>query len=250
MSYSKHSSKPSSQTLRTLTLLSVVTLMSLTLQSCIFGRRSPSGASIQEEAKRGNTKVIVDAYLFDVKFKENGKRRSVRLDVYISDSLALFTARAYLGKGVAKGIWRPDSSLFYFPTLKEYFSGPLDEMTRAGCASGGDLQQIIPIIFSGRFPFSIACDEDPPLQIAKQTDKEIEAILTLGECETKVQLVFDLQENSPFWGRLYFLKEFNYIPEDGKGKVTGKRRILKRQKKIKAQKFVLNIPAEAVPVQW
>ena len=50
-----------------------------------------------------------DAFLFDVKIRRNGKKNSVRLDVYRSgDSLSLY-ARGYLGKGVLKGLITNDS---------------------------------------------------------------------------------------------------------------------------------------------
>jgi len=238
----------------TIGLVIAVALMTVSLQGCLFGGRSSGAPQGVEEVSHVDGKLAVDAYLFDVKFKQNGKRRSVRLDVFFADTIALFTARGYLGKGVAKGVWRPDSSLFYFPTENEYYSGPLDELTRAGCASGGDLQRLVPMFLSGHLLF--ASSSDSTVVIDTRTEERIEATVNLGTCETPVKLVFDYQSESPSYGRLYYLKEFSYIPEGGKdkfkdkNKVVGKRRILKRGKGLERRKFTVNIPLDAKLVQW
>ncbi len=223
-------------------------LLMIALEGCILGGGGRGVALTREESHSANAKLTVDAYLFDVKFRDNGKRRSVRLDVYFTDTLALFTARGYLGKGVAKGVWRPDSSLFYFPTVNEFYSGPLDEMTRAGCASGGELQRLLPTFLSGRLLHSLPIDGS--LSIDKKTEKTIDATAILGACETPVKLIFDKQAESPFFGELFYLKEFSYVPADGQGRVVGKRRILKRNKGLEARKFIINIPTDAKAVQW
>jgi len=257
-------------------LVIAAALMTVSLQGCLFDGRRSGAAQTTEEVSRVEGKLAVDAYLFDVKFKQNGKRRSVRLDVFFADTIALFTARGYLGKGVAKGVWRPDSSLFYFPTENQYYSGPLDEMTRAGCAGGGDLQRLVPMFLSGRLLSLLSAESsaDSLVVINSQTDKKVEATVKLGTCETPVTLVFDFQSESPSNGRLYYLKEFSYIPDGGdskvvgknkavgkdnvvgknnvvgKSKVVGKRRILKRGKGLERRKFTINIPSDAKPVQW
>ncbi len=227
----------------------LILALSLALQGCIFGGGRSASGLVREELIHFEGKVKVDAYLFDVKLKQNGKQRSVRLDIYFADTLALFTARAYLGKGVAKGIWQEDSSLFYFPTENEFYAGPLDELVRAGCASGGELQRVVPALLSGNLMKFIG---DSAVHISEDTggnSKNIEATVRLGSCETLVTLLFDAHTDS-MDQRLYYLKEFSYDPQDGKSKVVGKRRVLKRGKGLSASKFSLNIPIDASPVQW
>lgn len=225
------------------TLLSL-SLSALALVGCPGGRSVRSSASVTElpGAVRGD-KVVVDAYLFDMKVRENKTRRTVRMDIYFADTIALITGRAYLGKGVGRGIWRPDSAVFYFPTENEYYSGPLDKISDAGCLSQGPLQEALPALLSGNIDRIRAIDG---LTVTQETDKKLRAELKLGDCVSSLELLFDTPAGS---GR-YYLKKFEYKDSAGKSVIKAERRTIRLARGFALRRFKLDIPDDAHRLDW
>lgn len=199
-----------------------------------------SASGVEERfAKPGA--VLVDAYLFDAKVREGGHLRSVRLQIFYADTIALITARGYLGKGVGKGIWRADSSLFYFPTENEFYSGPIDKLTQLECLDARRLQQWLPDLLSTD-PRRIIAIEG--LEVDQRSEKEIKATLSLGDCPRPLSLEF----NSPRKDGRFYLSEVEYRAEDGKKLFGAQRRTLKAQSDIELRKFTLSIPTDALRI--
>lgn len=212
----------------------------MSLVRCSGGRTASSAGSIIERPGTViGDKILVDAYLFDMKVRDRKTRRTVRMDVYFADTIALITGRAYLGKGVGRGIWRPDSAIFYFPTENEYYAGPLDKISDAGCLEHGPLQASLPALLSGDIDLLRSIDG---LTITKETDKRLQAELILGKCESPLMLTFDTPKGP---GRFY-LKKFEYRGPDGKSVIKAERRTIRLARGFALRRFNLDIPDDAV----
>ncbi|MBN4076588.1 hypothetical protein JYT16_02600 [Gemmatimonas aurantiaca] len=207
--------------------------------SCRGGMRTT--ASAVEEQSQVSGKVLVDAYLLDAKIREGGHLRSVRIQVFYADTIALITAKGYLGKGVAKGLWRADSSLFYFPTENEFYQGPLDKLTALDCLDTvhtRSLQQFLPNLLSTD-PLEIAAIVG--LEIIEQSEKTLEATMKLGECSQLLALEFD----SPKKNGRFYLRKLEYRSAEKKKLFSLNRRTLKAGSYVKKKKFTLTIPDDA-----
>ncbi len=225
------------------TILSLV-FSGVALVGCPGGRSlTTSGSVIERPGVVRGDKVLVDAYLFDMKALVRNSRRTVRLDVYFADTIALITGRAYLGKGVGRGIWRPDSAIFFFPTENEYYAGPLDKISDAGCLEQGPLQASLPALLSGSADRLRSVDG---LTITQETDKGLRAELELGECESRLELTFD----TPAGPGRFYLKKFEYKGTDGKSVVKAVRRTIRLARGFELRRFELDIPDDAVRLDW
>lgn len=213
----------------------------LTLGGCSGPRRGASDSEMRKTPPPG--KVIVDAYLFDVKTKSKVGRRSMRMSVFFADSLASITGRGYLGKGVFRGVWRPDSSLFYFPMANEYFSGPLEGVLNSGCLDGSNLQEAFAVILSGD---TSQLAKLPGLEIVLRDEKRLEVEFTLGDCPAPVKLNFDRRGDENFFA----LRKFSYESDDGAVKIKAERRTLKLRREYEKRKLQVQIPDDASVVTW
>ena len=111
-------------------------ILYLTL-GCTFANRSKWKneriAAEQKTERPALTEGRGDAYLFDLKIYNKGRKNSVRLDIYRNeDSLALY-ARGYLGKGVLKGLINQDSILTFFPTENQFYAGEINRLLSGNC---------------------------------------------------------------------------------------------------------------------
>jgi hypothetical protein len=99
-------------------LVAIVAFSSLAWLGCA---RSGPRTSQSEMASAGSSaKVKADAYLFDTEITSHGKLTSMRLEIFDADSVLALSGRAYMGKGVIKGIITSDSLLMYLPTSDQY----------------------------------------------------------------------------------------------------------------------------------
>ena len=217
--------------------LCLVAISIVALVGC-GGKRS--GGISNETAPTG--KMRMDAFLFDVKLRFKKQRRSFRLDLYATDTVALVTARGYVGKGVARGVWRSDSSFFYFPTENEYFSGSLDSMIKGDCWSFLGAQANFPLLMRGSRESLV---EILGLTETSGKDKKIKGVLVRSQCETPLRVVYDRKGDG-----LYYLKEFEYRGDGELSRVVGKRRKLKQGAKIKKSRLSFTVPADAMLIRY
>ncbi|HSG98877.1 MAG TPA: hypothetical protein VLB27_02440 [candidate division Zixibacteria bacterium] len=208
--------------------------------ACGGGRR---GATTGDETRRADGKITVDGYLFDVKALHDGHPRSVRLQVFYGDTVALITARGYLGKGVGRGVWRPDSTVFLFPTEGEYYVGPLDSVTGADCVDGGLLQEALPALLSGD-PARIL--NVAGLRLVEREDNRLRAELDLGSCAAPLEIEFDRRGD----GQFYYIREFGYTNADGRRIVDARRREIRLASDLELEKLEIAIPTDATPISW
>lgn len=184
-----------------------------------------------------------DAYLFDIKIFQKGKKNSVRLDLYRSgDSLALF-ARGYLGKGVLKGIIFPESILVYFPTENEYYSGNMVDIINGQCAESFPFEKIIVDLFMKTPPEIEEVYGNFYVNIRKETSIKREYELSSRKCPESIEIEYDLKEER------FIPSKAEYKSDDGSFKLKMSRRKQRLNIEIPGEKFSLDIPATAVRIQ-
>jgi len=211
------------------------------LTSCRLANRNRSvSGPIQAEEKLAEGKG--DAYLFDMKITRNGKKNSVRLDVYrTADSIAFF-ARGYLGKGVVKGLLTAESLLVYFPTENEFYTGPMGDLLGTGCFEDMPFERLLLDIFD-RVPAEF---EDTYrqyyLNILKESKNERRYRLIARNCPETIDIQYDLKE------RRYIPERFEYENQDGSLKIRASRRKYRLNTGLPAEKFRVPITSDAVEI--
>lgn len=227
---------------RLLTALTIILSLTIFLSGCTLANRKKGGEKCIEAETMTWEEGKGDAYLFDVKIYREGKKNSVRLDVYRSGDIISLFARGYLGKGVLKGLILPDSTVVYFPTKKEYFSGKLVNLINNGCSDSLSFELLI-IEFFKQTPDEI--EHDLPgfyLVVLKENDREKQYRLESRSCPEGIELDYSLKS-----GR-FILEKINYSSSDGSFRFKATRRRAKLNIDIPEEKFQLNIPVTALRI--
>ena len=201
-----------------------VVLMAALLGMSGCGRRvRPATAEERPTDTKPNARVEASAYLFDAKLRMDGKPRSFRLEVFLTDSVAALAGRAYLGRGALRGRLTTDSLLVYFPSRDEY----VDESTVAllsasECLGIGDKVNLLELFTStpdevlDARRFSIAVDTP-----GHRKKFQVSA----GGCPWTIDLLYDREDDS------WLLREFSV--DNGRDmKLTAKRRTFKKHARI------------------
>jgi hypothetical protein len=192
------------------------------------------------ELETGYKKGRGDAYLFDIKINRDGKKNSVRLEVFHSgDSLGIF-ARGYLGKGVLKGLILPDSAVMYFPGQDEFYSGSLIDLIGDDCADS---------MFSGRIVLDLF-DKTPSelsyplsghyINIVEEGPEVRRYWIQSKKCPEEIELEYDLQ------GGKSVLKRIEYRKSSGDFGLEASRRQIRLDIGIPSEKMRIDIPPTAL----
>jgi hypothetical protein len=183
-----------------------------------------------------------DAFLFDVKIHTEGKKNSVRLDVYRSgDTVALF-ARGYLGKGVLKGLILRDSIAVYFPTEKEFYTGPILDLVDKACSDSLPFESLI-IALLKRTPAEI----DHSLShfyvtVLEEKRNKRRYRLMSKKCREAIELEYNWKDNRFVLDRMEFSKADNSF------RFKADRRRARINIEIPGDKFLLSIPETAARI--
>jgi hypothetical protein len=184
-----------------------------------------------------NAKVRCDAYLFDSRLYREGKPTTVRLEVFVTDSVVGIGGRAYLGKGAVKGRLTEDTVKLYFPSSDEYVYEAVDDViTSSECPFSLNQLNIIEL-FHAR-PDSLDWGElsiDPDYQ---DEDRPSFVIYRDG-CEWQIELTYDFQKDR------WRIRDFNFS-DGGTFTLKGDRRQVKAGATVEANKFKVTIPHNAV----
>lgn len=183
-----------------------------------------------------------DAYLYDLKIYREGKKNSVRLDVYRNrDSLSFF-ARGYLGKGVLKGLVTDGMILAYFPTEGEYFTGEIEELINNGCFGELAFEKMLIDLF-GTTPDRLEYYyvNFYLMTLKDKTDKK-KFRLRSKVCPEQMELEYDLKENR------FLLEKVVYTVDDDSFKLTAERRKYRLNIDIPGEKFKIDIPSSAARI--
>ena len=183
-----------------------------------------------------------DAYLFDLKITNQGRKNSVRLDLYWNeDSLGLY-ARGYLGKGVLKGLVTADSVLVFFPTNNEFYTGQLSGFITEDCFENLSFEKIIIDLFGNTpdkidYPFGEAY-----LTILEEKPGGRKYRLVAKNCDEYFEIEYDRKK-----GR-FIIDQLSYNKEDGSFKLEAKRRKYRLNIGLPPEKFQVEIPQTATRI--
>ena len=185
-------------------------------------------------------KVQVEANLFDTKIHYNGKLSSVRLEIFVTDSIVGVGGRTYLGKGAVKGWLDSDTVKLYFPVSDEYVYEPISDLFQSFGADGE-----IPTVDILRL-FTSTPDQLPPdtLLTITQTDSDSDRPayqLSTANQPWRMELVYDQREPG------LRLREF-FLSEGEDLEISARRREFRAESSIKATKFTVAIPHSAVQI--
>lgn len=224
-------------------ILSIILLASL-LFGCTLANRSKwkkSRIAAEQEAESGNlSNGRGDAYLYDLKISNQGRKNSVRLDLYWkADSLGVY-ARGYLGKGVLKGLVTKDSIIVYFPANNEFYQGRIDSLLADNCLKDFPFERMIISIFETtpdkiEYPFGEAY-----LSVLEEKPGGRKYRLVSKNCSEYIELSYDWHN-----GR-FVLNQLDYNNVNARLKLDASRRKFRLNITLPAEKFQVRIPETAI----
>jgi len=180
-----------------------------------------------------------DAYLFDLKIYNKGRKNSVRLDIYSKkDSLAIY-ARGYLGKGVLKGLVNRDSILTFFPTENQFYSGGIDNLLSGNCFGDIPFERMLVDFFAitpERIDYSFG---DAYLSVLEERPGFRKYRLVAENCSEFIELDYDWKKGT------FLLERLRYSREDGRLRLDAKRRKFRLNINLPSEKFQISIPSTA-----
>jgi len=215
-----------------LPILAVVIIMII---SCSGGRKVHSGEYSGSRIDKAD--VQVEAYLFDVKLRRQGKPTTIRLDLYQTDSVIAMYGRGYFNKGAFTGRLTADSMLVCFPSTKEFLHESIENLFLSfDCES--ELIGINLLSYFIKSPDSAhslqnllveLIEEDPDRRIVKVSSKN---------CPWRLILDYAMEEKG------WRIRNFEF--DDG-GEVTlrGSQRRYKLGASVPATRFRIIIPNDS-----
>jgi hypothetical protein len=226
--------------MRSLCYVLILAILGLVI-GCTSG--PPAGETGRETAPA--VKVPVEAYLFDVVIKRNGKPTSLRLDVFDADSVIALGGRAYLGKGALRARLTRDSLTAYFPTSDQYLEQSLSSFSMSG-EKRVDLSEVGLLDILTKRPDTGQVNDSIRVDIIEESTGDSERAIHTGQ----------LGYPSVTWSMTvkYWLDDdgqwrlSNLIYSDSTTKITANRREYRSHARISADRFRVAIPPTAVRV--
>jgi hypothetical protein len=213
-------------------------LVLIIITGCTLARKHPTTHKVGR-AEEISIKDTGDAYLFDLKIYRQGKKNSVRLDIYRNAEKLGFFARGYLGKGVMKGVLTSDSILVYFPTEKEYYSGPINGLIPGNCMDNFRFDMFILDLFR-QTPDKLEYALDNfYLTVLEEKSKKKKYRFESRICPEQFEMEYDFK-NSRF-----IPKKIRFDKIDGSFKLIGERRKFRTDIDLPDDKFTVEIPDNA-----
>jgi len=217
-------------------LVSTIALASVTaaaLTGC--GPRFTAEPAVDAFSASGpEPNLRVEAYLYDVRIRRDGKLTSLRLELFQTDSVVAMGGRGYLGKGALKGRLTSDSVEVYFPSRREYLYEAVRDLLFASSCTHGIPQLDFPALLR-----SLPTDEDFGAElVVRRSDSDDEHprfILTWADCTWEMELTYDERDSG--W-------RLDEVKFDGGAEIsfTAKRRAHKPSTTVGRKKF--DLPAE------
>lgn len=197
-----------------------------------------SGKPVDESRSDRDTKISVQAFLYDAKIRHKRKPTSVRLEIFKTDSVAALAGRGYIGKGALKGRWGLDSLLAYFPASNEYIYEPtVTFLSGRECRPAMPSADIMKIL--DNLPESLAWDESVLINQTTDSKKKRGYLISMPECNWTLELDYDLKSNQ------WLLKRMEF--DDGRDlRLSLKRRKFKARTSVRLSRFEVAIPANAI----
>ena len=184
--------------------------------------------------------VAAEAYLFDTWLWYEGKRSSMRLEVFVADSILAAGGRSYLGKGALKGWIRDDSLLFYFPQSDEFVYEPItDLLLSVTCTDQAPRIAFLDLFYA--LPDSLTLD--PQIQVdADYADPDRpNFLLGMADCPWQIRLEYDRREPG------FRIREFEFDNGDAL-RIEARRREYKAETTVGGGKFSVALPESAAQI--
>jgi len=192
----------------------------------------------QSQLQAGNG----NAYLFDIKINRQGKKNSVRLELYqVGDTMSFF-ARGYLGKGVMKGLLSRDSLIVYFPTENEYYTGKVADLVDNPCLNTTGIEDLIIELFQGTPADSGYSDGRFYVTVLKEEPALHQYRLQSTSCPEGISLEYKLD------GGRFVLNEIQLRTDDKFFEFAAHRRNVRLNVEISPEKLHLDIPETAARI--
>ncbi len=195
---------------------------------------------LADNAGPAGDKMTAEAFLFSARVTRNGKPTTVRLELYVADTVTALAGKGYLGRGALQGLMTRDSITAYFPSSGEYFRDA------ASAALGGssclrDAPQLDLPALLRQLPEIANLGPEATVTAFNDNAKRPRYELSWPGCDWRLELTYDLRKTG------WRLKEFVF---DGgeEMRVKAARREYKAAAKIKRRKFELSIPEGATRI--
>jgi hypothetical protein len=205
---------------------------------CYGGVKKPPDESQTE--KSDDTKIAVEAYLFDVKLRRKNKPTSIRLDLYQTDSVVAMYGRGYFNKGAFWGRLTEDSLTVYFPSTKEFLDETVEDLFMSfDCESESGGLNLLSYFM--RLPDG--GDVSEHLVIKTISEKENFREITVSSVNCPWRILIDYSKEEIGWR----IDKFEF--DDGKEfTIKGGRRRYKAAASVSSTQFRIKIPPEAFKI--
>lgn len=219
-------------TFRLFTLLLLLTLVAACTGPRTMRQEEPSESSAEPEIE-----VTVEAYLFDTWLWYEGKRSSMRLEVFVTDSIIGAGGRSYLGKGALKGWIRDDSLQFYFPQSDEFVYEPIaDLLLSVTCTDRAPTLAFLDLFYT--LPDSVQLDSQITVRSDYSDEDRPGFELSMADCPWVITMEYDRRD--PGWR----IREFEFDNGD-QLRIEARRREYKDRTDVGSAKFRVRIPESA-----
>jgi hypothetical protein len=212
--------------------LTVATVTLATLTGCGPKFTAEPGVDGYQVSGPGQ-KVPVEAYLYDVRIRRDGKPTSLRLELFQTDTLVAMGGRGYLGKGALKGLLTADSIEVYFPTRREYLHEAVRDLLFTSSCTHSIPQLDFPALMKS-LPQEQGFGTGLMVERDDSDNKRPRFILTWTDCAWRMELSYNQRKTGWRLNQIRF--------DDGdKLSFTAKRRAYKASTKVKRKKFELYV---------
>ena len=190
-----------------------------------------------DETGVGQQKVEVEAYLFDVKIRRQGKPTSLRLDLYQTDSVIAMFGRAYFNKGAFRGRLTSDSLHIFFPAANEFLQESIDALFSSfNCQ--GDLTGLPVFKYFSRLPDTALSETGLEIRTLIDQNKKKSFEISASGCSWLMSLKYQKEDKG------WRLNEFKFDDKQSV-RIKGSRRIYKSSARIPSSRFELAIPPDS-----
>ncbi|MEA2030183.1 MAG: hypothetical protein U9N55_01115 [candidate division Zixibacteria bacterium] len=184
--------------------------------------------------------VRAEAWLFNTRVWRDGKPTTIRLEIYLTDSITALSGRGYLGKGAMKGTIKDDSLFVYFPASNEYVRESTSSLLDAGdCEGKAPYVDILALLT--QLPDSI--DDLYEVQMTTNyTDPEKPTyVLYAKDCKWKLNLQYDYRKNG------WRMKSFEFNSGNGT-RIKAWRRTYEQRAEVPVKRFHVQLKPEAIRI--
>lgn len=214
-------------------LIALLIIADLILGGCYGGDRQFGDETSDNESLY--SEIPVEAYLFDVKLRRDGKPTSFRLDLYQTDSAVAMYGRGYFNKGAFRGVLSDDSLHINFPSSKEYLQESIESLFQSfDCEK--DLIAVELLAYFARPPDSGQIAGDLMVESLEQDGQSRKVKVSSKNCPWRLLMGYDLKENG------WRIESFEF-DDDKSVTLKGELRKYKGDSSISQSRFKLTIPS-------